>query len=100
MNMSKNVAIIGSGKVGRALRQGLEQARYEVRVAGRGQVTETAAWADIIILAVPYAAITDVARELQKAADGKPVIDVTNALTPDMQLAVGFSTSGAEELQK
>ncbi len=98
--MSKNVAIIGSGKVGKALQQGLERARYEVRVAGRGQVTDAAAWADIIILAVPFAAITDVARELQKAADGKPVIDVTNALTKDMQLAVGFTTSGGEELQK
>jgi predicted dinucleotide-binding enzyme len=47
--MSKNVAIIGSGKVGKALRQGLERTGYEVRVGGRGQVTETAAWADIVI---------------------------------------------------
>jgi predicted dinucleotide-binding enzyme len=100
MNMSKSVAIIGSGKVGKALRQGLERTGYEVRVAGRGQVTGTAGWADVIILAVPFASITDVARELQMVADGKPVIDVTTALTPDMQLAVGFSTSGAEELQK
>jgi predicted dinucleotide-binding enzyme len=98
--MSKKVAIIGSGNVGKALRQGLERTGYEVRAAGRGQVTETAAWADIIILAVPFAAIADVTRELQTAAQGKPVIDVTNALTSDMQLAVGFSTSGAEELQK
>jgi predicted dinucleotide-binding enzyme len=63
-------------------------------------VSETAAWADIIILAVPFAAIPDVTREMQTAADGKTVVDVTNALTPDMQLALGFSTSGAEELQK
>ena len=98
--MSKKVAIIGSGNVGKALRQGLERTGYEVRAAGRGQVTETAGWADVIILAVPFGALTDVAHELQKSADGKPVIDVTNALTPDMQLALGFSTSGGEELQK
>lgn len=98
--MSKNVAIIGSGKVGSALRLGLERTGYQVKVSGRGQVADIAAWADIIILAIPFSAITDVARELQKAADGKPVIDVTNALTADMQLAVGFTTSGAEELQK
>jgi hypothetical protein len=98
--MSKSIAIIGSGKVGTALRQGLERAGYEVRMAGKGQVTDAAASADIIILAVPFTALTGVAQELQKVADGKPVIDVTNALTPDMQLAVGFSTSGAEELQK
>jgi len=98
--MSKKVAIIGSGKVGKALRQGLEGTDYEVRVAARGQVAATAAWADIIVVAVPFAATTDVARELQESADGKPIVDVTNALTKDMQLAVGFSTSGAEELQK
>lgn len=40
------------------------------------------------------------ARALETAADGKTVIDVTNALSPDFQLAVGFTTSGAEKLQK
>ena len=98
--MSRKVAIIGAGNVGKALRRGAERAGYEVRTGGRGQVTETAGWADLIILAVSFGALTDVARELQKSADGKPVIDVTNALTPDMQLALGFSTSGGEELQK
>jgi predicted dinucleotide-binding enzyme len=98
--MQQKVAIVGAGNVGKALREGLERTGYEVRAGGRGQVSETAAWADIIILAVPFAAIPDVTREMQTAADGKTVVDVTNALTPDMQLALGFSTSGAEELQK
>jgi predicted dinucleotide-binding enzyme len=98
--MRKKVAIVGAGNVGKALREGVERAGHEVRVAGRGQVSETAAWGDIVILAVPFAAIPDVVRELKTAADGKPVVDVTNALTPDMQLALGFSTSGGEELQK
>ncbi len=98
--MKQKVAIVGAGNVGKALREGLERAGHEVRAAGRGKVSETAAWADIIILAVPFAAIPDVTRELQAAADAKTVVDVTNALTPDMQLALGFSTSGAEELQK
>ncbi len=98
--MKQKVAIVGAGNVGKALREGLERSGHEVRAAGRGQVSSSAAWADIIILAVPFAAIPDVTRELQTAADGKTVVDVTNALTPDMQLAVGFSTSGAEELQK
>jgi predicted dinucleotide-binding enzyme len=99
--MSTKVAIIGSGTVGKALFEGLSnKTSYQVRTGGRGQVAEAAAWADITILAVPYAAIMDVALELKPAADGKTVVDVTNALTPDMQLALGFSTSGAEELQK
>jgi predicted dinucleotide-binding enzyme len=99
--MSTKVAIIGSGTVGKALFEGLSnKTSYQVRTGGRGQVAEAAAWADITILAVPYAAIMDVALELKPAADGKTVVDVTNALTPEMQLALGFSTSGAEELQK
>jgi len=98
--MKRKVAIIGAGNVGKALREGLERTGQEVRATGRSQVSKTAAWADIIILAVPFTAIPDVARELRAVADGKIVVDVTNALTPDMQLALGFSTSGGEELQK
>ena len=98
--MKQKVAIVGTGNVGKALREGLERSGHEVRAAGKGKVSETASWADIIILAIPFAAIPDVTRELQSVADGKTVVDVTNALTPDMQLALGFSTSGAEELQR
>ncbi|MES2355243.1 MAG: NADPH-dependent F420 reductase [Pseudomonadota bacterium] len=98
--MKQKIAIIGTGNVGSALQKGLTRAGYEVRTAKKGQVFGAAAWADTILLAVPFGAIQDVARELETAADGKTVIDVTNALTPDMQLVVGFTTSGAEELQK
>ena len=48
----------------------------------------------------PFPAIDDVLRELEGALDGKVLVDVTNALTADYQLALGYSTSGAEELQK
>jgi hypothetical protein len=98
--MKQKIAIIGTGNVGSALQAGLERAGHEVRGAKKGQSVASASWADVIILAVPFGAIADVARELETAADGKTVIDATNALTPDMQLAVGFTTSGAEELQK
>ncbi len=98
--MTTKVAIVGSGNVGKALRDGLSRNGYEVRSAGRGQVVAATSWADVVILAVPFVAMQDVALELQSAAHGKTVIDVSNALTPDMQLALGFSTSGAEELQR
>ena len=89
-----------SGKAGTALHADLSRAGYEVRFAKKGQITETASWADVIVLAVPFEVVRDVARALETAADGNTVIDVTNALTHDFQLAVGFTTSGAEELQK
>jgi predicted dinucleotide-binding enzyme len=52
------------------------------------------------MLAVPYGAVDDALRELADAVNGKTIVDVTNALTPDMQLASGCTTSGAETLQQ
>ena len=61
---------------------------------------DTAAWADIVIVAVPFVAVGDVAKEIADVVRGKIVVDATNALDAKMALAVGYSTSGAEELQK
>jgi predicted dinucleotide-binding enzyme len=44
--------------------------------------------------------VADAAKAIGSAADGKTVIDVTNALSSNMELAIGFTTSAAEELQK
>ncbi len=95
------VAIIGSGNVGSALERGLSRSgRHEVRTAKRRDAKEKASWGDIVVFAVPFPALDDVVREVGDAVSGKIVVDVTNALTPDMKLALGYSTSGAEELQK
>jgi len=96
------VGIIGNGNVGGALERGLKHAKREVLAVGNEEdaVRETAEWADIIILAVPFGALDEVARTLGSTVDGKTVVDVTNALTADGTLALGYTTSGAEELQK
>ncbi len=96
----QKIAIIGSGNVGSALNRGLTRAGYEVRNSHKETVKETASWGEIVIIAVPYIAVDAVVHELGDSVNGKVVVDVTNALTQDMRLAVGFSTSGAEELQK
>lgn len=100
--MKPKIGIIGDGNVGTALKRGLERAKYEVKSVGHDPkgVQETAAWGEVIILAVPFAAMDDTLREMGKAVEGKTLIDVTNVLTPDYQLALGCTTSGAEELQK
>lgn len=100
--MKAKIAIIGKGNVGSALQAGLQRAGYEVESVGEdpSRVRELAAWGDVIILAVPYVALDDAIRMMGDAVRGKTVVDVTNALTADYQLAVGFTTSGAEELQK
>ena len=96
------IAIIGKGNVGSALETGLSRNGHEVRTVGREDdaTHEAAEAADLIIFAVPFAAVGQAAKEVGSAASGKVVIDATNALTPTMELAVGFETSGAEELQK
>lgn len=96
------IGIIGDGQVGSALRRGRERAGYQGRAVGKqpAHVRETGQWAEIIMLAVPYGAVDDALRELADAVNGKTIVDVTNALTPDMQLASGCTTSGAETLQQ
>ncbi len=100
--MKAKIGIIGDGNVGGALRRGLERAGWDVRAVGHdaGAVRATGAWADVVVLAVPFTAVDDTLRELGGTVDGKPLVDVTNALGPDMKLALGYSTSGAEELQR
>ncbi len=97
------IAVIGKGTVGTALATGLKRKGHEIRFGHRDPkepVLDAALWGEVVILAVPYEAVEEVAKVLGSAVDGKVVIDVTNALSEDMELAVGFSTSGAEELQK
>ena len=99
--MKPRIGIIGNGNVGSALARGLERGGYAVRAADSepGRVKETGEWAEVVIVAVPYGAVDDVIRELGSSIQGKTLVDVTNALTEDMQLASGCTTSGAEDLQ-
>jgi predicted dinucleotide-binding enzyme len=101
-NTKPKIAVVGKGNVGSALGSGLERAGYEVRLAGKdpGSAREAAEWGQVIILATPYGVLDDVIHEIGDAANGKQLVDATNVLTPDFQLALGFTTSGAEELQK
>lgn len=97
------IGIIGKGNVGTALAVGLSRGGHEIRHGHRDPsepVAEAAKWGEVIILAVPYSSVPDAAKAIGSNADGKTLIDVTNALGPDMQLAIGFTTSSAEELQK
>jgi len=101
--MSKKIAIIGKGNVGSALGEGLRRAGYEVRFASRDP-KETphavAVWADVVIMAVPWNALAEIVKAMGNALEGKTIVDVTNVLTPSYELALGFTSSGAEELQK
>jgi 8-hydroxy-5-deazaflavin:NADPH oxidoreductase len=68
----------------------------EARLASVG---DAAREAEVVVLATPYAAN---AAAVASAGDlaGKILVDVTNPIGANFSLAVGFDTSGAEELAK
>lgn len=96
------VAIIGNGSVGSALQRGLAGGDHDVEAVGHDpeRMRDLARAAEVVVLAVPFGAVPDAVDTLGSTLDGKVVVDVTNALTEDYQLALGFDTSGAERLQE
>ena len=115
-----NVAIIGAGNVGSALGRSWARAGhsivYGVRNPNGGKtqpptfagsssriIPDAARSADVIVLATPWNAVAEVAGYLGDVT-GKIVIDCTNplALTAEgsLGLALGSTTSGAEEIQR
>jgi len=99
---ARKIGIIGSGNVGSALARGLQRAGNDVKAVGKDKaaIRDAAAWGEIVILAVPFGALDEVTKDVADLLAGKTVIDVTNALDANMNLAIGFTTSGAEELQR
>lgn len=97
--MATQIGIIGGGNVGSALDKGLTQAGYKTRVSTEESVQDVAAGADIVVLAVPFAALDAVIAKAGRALEGKVIVDVTNTLDAQMGFAAPPS-SGAEELQR
>ncbi len=108
-------AIIGLGNMGKGLAKRLA-GRTELVLAARDQAAATAfaatlpagvtvrdvagavAAADIVILALPFAAAQEAAAS--PALAGKIVVDISNPVKPDFSgLSIGHTTSAAEELQ-
>ena len=107
------VAIIGAGNVGKALTTTFKGAGHDVTIAAahpehaheaatklgaQAAATnrEAVADADLVVLAVPAAALETIADEIGEDLAGKTVVDVSNRPTPD---PAGPGTSIAEELQ-
>jgi len=112
------IGIIGTGNQGPALAKQFADAGYPVILGSRdpekgaatarelgrsirgGAISDAVEAAEIVVLAVPYAAAADTAKATGPMA-GKVVIDTSNPFTSDMEgLMLGFTTSAGEELQK
>jgi hypothetical protein len=96
------IAIIGKGNVGSALCSGLSS-KHETKFGHRDPaepVADAAKWGEVIILAVPHNSANDAIEAIRPYANGKIIIDVVNAIGPNMELGISCTTSSAEETQK
>ena len=111
-----NIAIIGTGNVGSGLATAFVGAGHHVYVAGRTPEQATtsaaatgaeavanpataAALADVIVLAVPFGSVEEIATSIAPVVNGKTVVDVTNPAKEDWSGPLFFGTgSGAEQI--
>jgi len=113
------IAVIGAGSVGGTLGRRWAELGHTVcfgvrdvadadakalvgRIKGDARlasVSDAANDAEVVVLATPYAA-NPAAIAAAGDLSGKVLIDVTNPIGAGFSLAVGFSTSGAEEVAK
>ncbi len=108
------ISIIGSGRVAQALATGFLRNKHEVTIGSRepskvnqpagvraASPKEATRTGEVVIFAVPYTALTETVKSIGTGEfKGKTVIDATNAVSQSGDLAIGFTTSGAEELAK
>ena len=112
------ISILGAGNVGLALvgaftRRGEtvvlgvpQPAKYAAAVAALGErarlttTAEAVAAGEVVILAVPHAAVAAIAHSVDDW-QAKVLVDATNPLAPGLAgLTLGTTTSGAEELAR
>jgi 8-hydroxy-5-deazaflavin:NADPH oxidoreductase len=109
-----NLGIIGAGSLGSALGERLAETGHSIMFGGGvsardaasrqsarvGTNAEVVAFSDVVVLAVPFAAIDAALADAGPFA-GRVLWSCVNALKPDYTgLAVGFDNSAAEEVAR
>ena len=111
-----NVAIIGSGNVGGALAKSSVRAGHKVTLSAKDPThaeakakeigaraarspADAVKDAEVVILAVPYAAVDEVLSSLGDALAGKVLIDVTNRMKRPVLAESVDGASAAEQIQ-
>jgi hypothetical protein len=118
-----DITVIGTGFIGSTLGHALSRAGHEVTFGSRhsddpvatgttakvATVGDAATDSDVILLALPGAAVDDLTAQYGGALSGKLIIDATNrmgdevansraALPPDVRYARAFNTLGGENM--
>jgi predicted dinucleotide-binding enzyme len=114
-----NIAGIGTGNVGGTLGAGWAKKGHQVTFGSRdpnsvkvqdllksaglnaqaATMSEAVAGAEVVVLATPWPATEQVIRSVGNLA-GKVLVDATNPIGPGMQLTVGTTSSGAEQIAR
>ncbi len=94
-----HVSIIGTGNMGQAIAAVATRGGHTVQLLGHGD-TGTRVAGDIVVLAVPYPALSDVITQRGESLAGKIVVDITNPLNFETfdSLVVAADGSAAAEL--
>jgi 8-hydroxy-5-deazaflavin:NADPH oxidoreductase len=110
------ILIVGAGRMARGIGLRLVRNGYQVRIADRdpdnaadlaaelgenasGEILYNAAGAGVIVLALPYEASKELAREWSGELDGKIVIDITNPVDAELDdVVTPEGKSAAEEI--
>ena len=93
------VSIIGTGNMGQAITAALTQGAHDIQALDQSDADVTAT-GDVVVLAVPYAALTDIVAQRGDSLAGKTVVDLTNPVdfTTMDDLTVPADSSAAAEL--
>lgn len=102
------VGILGTGPVGQSLAAGFKKYGHGVKLGHRDpqqSYADAARFGEVVLLCTPWSATENAIRLTDpKNLAGKVVIDVTNPLKFEAgappQLAVGFTDSGGERVQR
>ncbi len=94
------ITIFGKGNMGQAIGHNFELAGNTVTYVGSND--DIFSLGDLVIMAVPYPALADLADQYGDQLAGKVVVDITNPLNFETwdELVVPADSSAAQELQK
>jgi NADPH-dependent F420 reductase len=93
------ISIIGTGNMGQAIASVAGRGGHTVQLLGQNDL-DTAANGDIVVLAVPYPAVSAVLEQRASQLDGRIVVDITNPLNFETfdELTVPADSSAAAEI--
>jgi NADPH-dependent F420 reductase len=94
-----NLSILGTGNMGQAIASIAAKGGHSVQQLGQNDV-DTAVTGDVVVLAVPYPAFSDILAKRGEQLAGKIVVDITNPLNFETfdSLVVPADSSAAAEI--